>query len=133
MEAGDGPPAVLRIALVFSMVSVFWALFDQHASTWVEQAKQMDLVLRCLCGSARWALAATIVLSLYAGVWLFRWVSNRPVPRRATVAVSALVGVAALAAAVLDLIGGEMQTLSMNPAQFVNAEPADGDDHHLRC
>jgi POT family proton-dependent oligopeptide transporter len=44
-EAGDGPPAVLRIMLVFSAVSVFWALFDQHASTWVEQAKQMDLTL----------------------------------------------------------------------------------------
>src|SRR5262249_20619436 len=45
-EAGDGPPAVLRIMLVFSMVSVFWGLFDQHDSTWVEQAKHMDLTLR---------------------------------------------------------------------------------------
>src|SRR4029079_19727135 len=34
-EAAEGPPAVLRIILVFSMVSVFWALFDQHASTWI--------------------------------------------------------------------------------------------------
>ncbi len=34
--------AVLRISSVFVMVSVFWALFDQYASSWVEQAKRMD-------------------------------------------------------------------------------------------
>ncbi len=42
-EAGDGHPAVLKVMVVFSMVSVFWALFDQHASTWVDQAKLMAL------------------------------------------------------------------------------------------
>src|SRR5690606_8592734 len=30
------------IISVFFLVSVFWMLFDQHGSTWVEQAKQMD-------------------------------------------------------------------------------------------
>ncbi|MFA5263695.1 MAG: hypothetical protein WC378_07690, partial [Opitutaceae bacterium] len=44
-EAAEGPPAVLRIIVVFSMVSVFWALFDQHSSTWVEQARFMNLAL----------------------------------------------------------------------------------------
>lgn len=32
----------LRIARVFAMISVFWALFDQHASTWILQAEQMQ-------------------------------------------------------------------------------------------
>ena len=41
-EAAEGPPAVLSIISVFAMVSVFWALFDQHASSWVAQAKEMD-------------------------------------------------------------------------------------------
>jgi POT family proton-dependent oligopeptide transporter len=41
-EATEGPIAVLRIITVFLMVSVFWALFDQHGSTWVAQAKLMD-------------------------------------------------------------------------------------------
>jgi POT family proton-dependent oligopeptide transporter len=41
-EATEGPIAVLRIITVFIMVSVFWALFDQHGSTWVAQAKLMD-------------------------------------------------------------------------------------------
>ncbi len=40
--AAEGPLAVFRIISVFFLVSVFWMLFDQHASTWVEQAKQMD-------------------------------------------------------------------------------------------
>lgn len=44
-EAAEGPPAVLRIMLVFSMVSVFWALFDQHSSTWIKQAQSMNLVV----------------------------------------------------------------------------------------
>jgi proton-dependent oligopeptide transporter, POT family len=42
-EAAEGPPAVLKIMLVFSMVSVFWALFDQHSSSWIKQAERMDL------------------------------------------------------------------------------------------
>ncbi len=41
-EAAEGPPAVLSIITVFAMVSVFWALFDQHASSWVAQAQDMD-------------------------------------------------------------------------------------------
>jgi proton-dependent oligopeptide transporter, POT family len=32
----------LRIITVFLMVSIFWALFDQHASSWVAQARDMN-------------------------------------------------------------------------------------------
>jgi POT family proton-dependent oligopeptide transporter len=42
-EAVEGPIAVLRIASVFFLVSVFWALFDQKASSWVLQAASLDL------------------------------------------------------------------------------------------
>ncbi len=41
-EAAEGPPAVLRLITVFAMVSVFWALFDQNASSWISQAAQMN-------------------------------------------------------------------------------------------
>lgn len=41
----EGPRAVLRIVSVFLLVSLFWALFDQHGSSWVMQAKSMDLTL----------------------------------------------------------------------------------------
>lgn len=40
--AAEGPLAVLRIVSVFFLVSIFWMLFDQHGSTFVTQAKQMD-------------------------------------------------------------------------------------------
>lgn len=41
-EAAEGPPAVFRIITTFAMVSVFWALFDQHSSSWIAQAREMD-------------------------------------------------------------------------------------------
>ncbi len=44
----EGPQAVLRIISVFILVSFFWALFDQHASSWVRQATRMDLDVRLL-------------------------------------------------------------------------------------
>lgn len=44
-EAAEGPPAVMRIMGVFAMVTVFWALFEQHSSTWIQQATQMNLTV----------------------------------------------------------------------------------------
>jgi POT family proton-dependent oligopeptide transporter len=40
-EAVDGVRAVLRVLIVFALVTPFWSLFDQKASTWVLQADQM--------------------------------------------------------------------------------------------
>lgn len=40
-EAVDGVRAVFRILIVFALVTPFWSLFDQKASTWVLQADQM--------------------------------------------------------------------------------------------
>jgi len=39
----EGARAALGIFKVFASVSVFWALFDQHGSSWVLQAQQMNL------------------------------------------------------------------------------------------
>jgi len=39
----DAARSVLGIAKVFTTISIFWALFDQHGSTWVLQAKEMEL------------------------------------------------------------------------------------------
>jgi proton-dependent oligopeptide transporter, POT family len=43
--AVEGSKAVFRVMSVFAMIPVFWALFDQKASTWVVQAATMDLTL----------------------------------------------------------------------------------------
>ncbi len=40
-EAVDGVRAVLRLLIVFALVTPFWSLFDQKASTWVIQANDM--------------------------------------------------------------------------------------------
>lgn len=40
-EAVDGVRAVLRLLVLFALVTPFWSLFDQKASTWVLQADQM--------------------------------------------------------------------------------------------
>ncbi len=41
-EAVEGVRAVLRILVVFLLVTPFWSLFDQKASTWVLTAKDMS-------------------------------------------------------------------------------------------
>jgi POT family proton-dependent oligopeptide transporter len=40
-EAVDGVRDVLRVLVVFALVTPFWSLFDQKASTWVLQGAQM--------------------------------------------------------------------------------------------
>ena len=40
-DAVDGVRAVLRILIVFALVTPFWSLFDQKASTWVLQGELM--------------------------------------------------------------------------------------------
>ncbi|MEO6064803.1 MAG: oligopeptide:H+ symporter [Lysobacterales bacterium] len=42
VEAIDGVRAVLRILIVFALVTPFWSLFDQKASTWVLQGDLMS-------------------------------------------------------------------------------------------
>ncbi|MBK9034991.1 MAG: MFS transporter [Myxococcales bacterium] len=40
-EAVDGVRSVLRVLVIFALVTPFWSLFDQKASTWVFQAGAM--------------------------------------------------------------------------------------------
>ena len=42
-EAIDGVRAVLRILIVFALVTPFWSLFDQKASTWIIQGNAMQM------------------------------------------------------------------------------------------
>jgi POT family proton-dependent oligopeptide transporter len=65
-EAMEGARAVFRIGGVFAAVTAFWALFDQHGSSWVLQAKRMDLVVlgHTLQASQLSALNPIMVLAL---------------------------------------------------------------------
>jgi POT family proton-dependent oligopeptide transporter len=40
--SSQGMGALARLALIYICIAPFWAVFEQNASTWVEQAKQMD-------------------------------------------------------------------------------------------
>lgn len=123
-EAANGPPAVLRIIVVFSMVSVFWALFDQHSSTWVEQAKSMNLTLTV--PTVFWTLGVVCGLlggALFGAVWLFLWVANHPVPRWVTLGFLGLLGVWEAVAVALQLAFGKMQTITLLPAQIAGFNP----------
>lgn len=40
----EGVSVMLRLCLIYAFVAMFWALFDQTSSSWVLQAKKLDLV-----------------------------------------------------------------------------------------
>jgi proton-dependent oligopeptide transporter, POT family len=122
-EAVDGAIAVLRIIAVFSMTSVFFALFDQHASTWVEQAKQLNRKLVVPLWLGRYLLAATLVLGLYAGLRLFVRVSNRSFPRAVQRAFLAILGLAGALALALDLTSPRWLSLELKAAQLQALNP----------
>ncbi len=129
-EAGDGPPAVLRIVIVFSMVSVFWALFDQHASTWLEQAKAMNLTLEVPWALSYMTVGVTLALALYGATWLFLHVSNVVVPRRFNVAFLATMGLALAVAGGFDVFSREKLEVTLEYCAGRGAQPADGHAHH---
>ena len=123
-EVADGPPAVLRIIVVFSMVSVFWALFDQHSSTWIEQAKAMNLQVTMPAILWNWWIWPGVVVSALLGAaWLFLWVGNRPVPRKVTLGCFALFGIWGLGAVAAQLIIGGKAEINMLPAQIAATNP----------
>ncbi len=122
-EAAEGPPAVLRIMLVFSMVSVFWALFDQHASTWIEQASQMGRTLTVPVTLGYALVGVTLVLAVYGATWLMLWVSNLRVPRAVQLVVLSLSAVALVGAAARDLVVGQWMEVELAAAQISALNP----------
>ncbi|PKN54871.1 MAG: hypothetical protein CVU56_24230 [Deltaproteobacteria bacterium HGW-Deltaproteobacteria-14] len=122
-EAGDGPPSVLRVVLVFSAVMFFWALFDQHASTWIEQASQMDLHM-VVPATFGWAvLGAVAVLTIYGGTWVMLHVSNVRIPRAITLGIMGVLGAALVITGVIDLITGEQLRFEIGAAQMAALNP----------
>lgn len=122
-EAAEGPPAVLGIVVVFSMVSVFWALFDQHASTWITQAQEMNLKLTMPAMTWKFAVGGTIALSIYGGVWLFSWISNRRIPARVTWIVVSILGAIGAICGIIDVVSPEWQEETLKPEQISALNP----------
>lgn len=122
-EAAEGPVAVLRIMIVFSMVSVFWALFDQHASTWIEQAKQMNRNMTVPFYLSRFVIFSTVGLAAYGGAWIMLWVSNKTLPKKLTFAVLGVVAAAGVGAGILDLVQGKTTQFELKAAQLSALNP----------
>jgi len=80
-DVAEGPRAVLRIISIFFLVSVFWALFDQHGSSWVRQATQMNLSVGSmeLLPSQIGALNPLMVMLLipFNNFWLYPFLEKR--------------------------------------------------------
>ena len=81
--AVDGAKAVLRVTGVFAAVTGFWALFDQHGSSWVLQAQEMNLQVggHALRASQISALNPVMVLAMIPifSNGLYPWLERRGV------------------------------------------------------
>jgi len=122
-EAGDGPPSVLRVVLVFSMVMVFWALFDQHASTWIEQANQMDLHM-AVPRQLGFAILGTVgALTFYGATWVMLHVSNVRIPKVVTYALLALIGLSLAVAGIRDALSGDILHFEIGASQMAALNP----------
>lgn len=45
LAAAEGPHAVFKVCTIFIFIPAFWAIFDQHGSTWILQAQSMDTMM----------------------------------------------------------------------------------------
>jgi len=123
-EAAEGPPAVLRIVVVFSMVSVFWGLYYQYSSTWIEQAKAMGRTVTLPVWLWNdWFIPAGIASALFGLLWIVRWVSNRPPTRFVVGLFLVAIGLWGAGAGVLQWLKGGTFVLEMLPAQISALNP----------
>ncbi len=109
-EDVDGVRAVLRVLVVFALVTPFWSLFDQKASTWVLQAGAMTLPgWRWLSSAAQMqAINPALVMLLIpfnnvVAYPLLRRAGVEPTPLRRMTFGMASAGLAWIAVALLQL------------------------------
>jgi len=130
-EAVDGVRAVLRVLIVFALVTPFFSLFDQKATTWVLQGNHMqspswdfdlgsagvwELTLR---PAQMQALNPALVMLLipFNNLVLYPWLRRRgwePTSLRKMTVGIALAGFAWIAAGVLQLVmdgGGQLSIM----------------------
>lgn len=93
-DAVDGARAVLRVLVIFALVTPFWSLFDQKASTWILQGNAMLLPGWEIAGWKPFASAAqmqalnpllVMLMIPFNNVVLYPWLRRRglePTPLR---------------------------------------------------
>lgn len=125
VEAVDAVRAVLRILIVFALVTPFWSLFDQKASTWVLQADQMTKPA-WFSSAQMQALNPALVMLLipFNNLVLYpalRRLSFEPTPLRRMGAGIAFAGVAWIAAGLIQLAidGGDPLSITWQVLPYV--------------
>ena len=88
----EGPIAVLKIMTIFIFISVFWALFDQHSSTWILQAQQMDRSV--VLSWWQWLLVGLLIGLVVSGA-VSVTLTRSPIGRMIGCAIGAVVGTVA--------------------------------------
>lgn len=106
-EAVEGVRAVLRVLVLFALITPFWSLFDQKASTWVLQADRM-IKPSWFDSSQMQALNPALVMILipFNNLVVFPWLSRRgwqPTALRRMTAGIALTGASWIIAGILQL------------------------------
>ncbi|BDG03990.1 POT family MFS transporter [Anaeromyxobacter oryzae] len=127
-EAIAGARAVVRIIGVFAAVTLFWALFDQKASSWVIQARQMDLLVGGveLSPAQLQALNPFLIMAL---IPLFTWGVFPLLARRGIVLsplrkMTAGMFIAVLSFAAAALVQTLVDRAAATPAALVAARPS---------
>jgi POT family proton-dependent oligopeptide transporter len=114
-KAVEGPIAVLKVASVLAVLSVFWGLFHQHSTTWTHQAKAMDRVFALSLGG--WLIVGAVLgLSIGAAVGL-------SVAKGARARWLWVAGGLAAGAVLGGVVAGALGRFEINERQFAAANP----------
>lgn len=85
-EAVHGAFAVLRVLRVFGLISLFWALWDQYATSWLDQGQQMHTAIwlpwlgSCEVLAEQLQAANPLLILLLVpvmGRWVYPWLGGR--------------------------------------------------------
>ncbi|MCK6544551.1 oligopeptide:H+ symporter [Myxococcota bacterium] len=117
-EDVDGARSVLKVLVLFALVTPFWSLFDQKASTWVLQGQGMAMPEWMQSASQMQSLNPLLVMLLipFNNLVLYPWLRKigvEPSPLRKMTAGIALAGFAWIWAGLLqlDLDGGDKPSI----------------------
>jgi POT family proton-dependent oligopeptide transporter len=119
-EAVDGVRSVLRVLIVFALVTPFWSLFDQKASTWVIQGDQMTQPTWFESSQMQTVNPALVMILIpLNNLVVFPWLRKRGYPLTALgkmTAGMALAGLAWVAAGILQMmIDGDPKIVLLYP------------------
>jgi len=106
--AVEGVRAVLRVLILFGLITPFWSLFDQKASTWILQARLMDAP-SWLDPAQMQAINPMLVLILipFNNLILFPWLRRRgwePTALRRMTCGIAVTGSSWIVVAIMQLV-----------------------------